>query len=177
MHKIIFLFIAVVLIGITTITQAQERFRKNTVYGEFLGSGGLLSLNYDRRFGDDPTGFGLRTGVGYFQWSSERYVTIPIMANWLFGANGKYLEVGAGMSLAYVETFQHNPNMETSLEDFVPSSRFGLWQTPLFNIVYRRQPIAGGFNFRTGLAPIVSLGSRSGIQVFPWPYLSFGLTF
>lgn len=177
MKKIVFLLSALFLLGISTSTQAQDGFKKNTVFGELAGSGGLFSLNYDRRLGDAPTGFGMRTGVGYFQWSSDRFVTIPIIANWLIGSNGKYLELGAGLSLAYAETFEHNPNMAVSMEDFEPSSRFGLWQTPLLNIGYRRQPVDGGFNFRAGLSPYVGIGGRSGIQIIPWPYLSFGLTF
>lgn len=177
MKKIVLFLSALIIFGISTNTQAQDSFKRNTVYGELAGSGGFFSLNYDRRFGDAPTGFGMRTGVGYFQYSSERTVTIPIMANWLIGANGKYLELGAGMSLGYHEIFEHNPNMAVSMEDFEPSSRFGLWQTPLLNVGYRRQPIDGGFNFRAGLAPIASLGGRSGLQLIPWPYLSFGITF
>ncbi|WP_194975302.1 hypothetical protein [Aquiflexum lacus] len=177
MNKTVLSLIALMLLGNISCTQAQDGFKRNTVFGELAGPGGLFSLNYDLRFGDIPTGFGMRTGVGYFQWSSDRMVTIPLMVNWLLGANGKYLELGAGLSLAYSETFKYNPNMHSGIEDFRPSSRFGLWQTPLLNVGYRRQPIDGGFNFRAGLSPFVSLGGRMGLQVIPWPYLSFGLTF
>ncbi|EOZ95515.1 hypothetical protein A33Q_2877 [Indibacter alkaliphilus LW1] len=177
MKKIVLLCSVLVLLGISYEIQAQEIFRKNTLFAEGLGSGGLMSLNFDRRFSDNPQGFGIRAGLGYFQWSSDRFLSIPLLANWLVGNNGKYLEVGAGLSLAYVETFQHNPNMEVSLEEFEPSSRFGLMQAPLLNIGYRRQPIDGGFNFRVGLSPYVGLGGRSGISVIPWPYMSFGLSF
>jgi hypothetical protein len=45
---------------------SQLDFKRNTIYGELLGASGLASLNFDYRLGNNPAGFGIRTGVGFF---------------------------------------------------------------------------------------------------------------
>jgi hypothetical protein len=81
----------------STALLAQNDFRKNDVYFEFLGNGLYASLNYERQLTSKP-GFGLRTGVGYFSGNQEFRVSIPIGINYLFAFknNKSFLDAGLG---------------------------------------------------------------------------------
>jgi hypothetical protein len=151
---------------------AQDSFKRNTVYGEFLGAGGLVSVNFDHRLGEKPDGFGFRTGIGYFQWNNSAMVTFPVFANYLLGNNGKYLDLGIGAQLGYEWMVDENHPSVDQISD--PRFRVG---TPIFNIGYRYQPVNGGFNFRIGFSPYMNIYRGRFPDLFWMPHLSMGYTF
>lgn len=67
----IFVLSILTAIFILNTSYAQDAFKRKTVYAELLGAGGLASINFDYRLGKNPEGFGLRTGIGYFQWNNS----------------------------------------------------------------------------------------------------------
>lgn len=170
MKAFVLLCISAFLIGNPVL--AQESFNRNTVYGEFLGAGGLVSLNFDRRLGKNPDGFGFRTGIGYLQWNNTAMVTFPVMANYLIGKNGKYFDLGIGARLGYEWMVDENhPSVDEVSE---AGFRVG---TPILNLGYRYQPIEGGFNFRAGFSPYMNIYKNAFPDLFWMPHLSLGYTF
>lgn len=168
--KYLFLFFLILFLAIHG-SFCQESFKRNTVYAELLGAGGLASVNFDYRLGKNPEGFGLRTGIGYFQWNNSSTVTLPIIANYLLGKNGKYLDLGIGARLGYETMVDKEPNSPDQI--FEEGFRIG---APILNIGYRYQPIEGGFNFRIGFSPYINFSQ--GMPDFFWmPHLSLGYTF
>jgi hypothetical protein len=126
------------------------------VFLEVFGRGGILSFNYDRRFGKKPTGLGFTVGAGYVDDGEFGVLSIPISVNYLMGNRGKYFEAGAGVSV-----FSSESNLFDTDQSVLGHLIFG----------YRRQPISGGFNFRAGVNVFV------GDIVTPYPYVSFGYGF
>ena len=126
---------------------AQEAAPKNAFFAELGGNGLLFSVNYDYRVGDK---FGLRGGIGFvggnensrgsgFSYSNS-ILTIPLGLNLLLGKNGKYFEVGAGITLV-------NEKVTFVERKYSPI-------TGTLNFAYRYQPLGGGFMFKAGLSPI-----------------------
>ena len=127
--------------------EAVEAASKNAFFAELLGNGIFFSVNYDYRLGNK---FGLRGGIG-FVGKNERFggsgfsysntaLTIPLGANLLLGKNGKYFEVGAGIT--YVKG-----NEGVISEEYSPI-------TGTLNFSYRYQPLGGGVMFKIGISPI-----------------------
>jgi len=98
MKKKIFLFAVIILMvfGVKNETLAQGK----AFYVEVLGNGLLFSANYDMRFSSANDGLGGRIGVGYIGGNGASVVTVPVMLNYLLGKNGKYFEVGGGVTYA-----------------------------------------------------------------------------
>ncbi|MCO6464628.1 MAG: hypothetical protein J5I52_10830 [Saprospiraceae bacterium] len=135
---------------------ADEPMSKNAVYGELLGNGLIFSFNYDRRLINNV---GARVGLGFVGSASDGgVVTVPVMGNILLGKNGRYFEIGAGI------TYLSGTGDFFDLED-EPSSVLGT-----FSLMYRRQPADGGFMWKIGLTPMLAKGF-----FFPyWGGLSLG---
>jgi hypothetical protein len=91
---------AVLLAGLAVPVQAQQYFiRTNTVYAEALGSGGMVSANFEKLVADD---IAVRIGVGgTFQWYASSFV-VPATVSYLIGEQNNFLEVGAGMSIFFL---------------------------------------------------------------------------
>ncbi len=81
---------------------AQEAIH-NSTYFEFLGNGGLYSLNYERFLGEQNT---LRVGFSYINFSETflncKITTIPILLNQLFFSKRNQLELGAGVVFMHI---------------------------------------------------------------------------
>jgi hypothetical protein len=168
--KQLFLFLIITSIAFNE-SFGQEVFKRNTVYAELLGAGGLASFNFDYRLGKNPEGFGLRTGIGYFQWNNSSMVTFPVIGNYLLGNNGKYFDIGIGLRFGYENMVNDQPVNPDQI--FEEGFRIA---APILNIGYRYQPIEGGFNFRIGFSPFLNFSQ--GMPDFFWmPHLSFGYTF
>jgi hypothetical protein len=150
---------------------SQVDFKRNTIYGELLGAGGLASLNFDYRLGKNPAGFGIRAGVGFFQWNNSASLSFPLMGNYLIGKNGNYFELGLGTSIGYEYILDSSSQIQHTSEE-----GFRL-RAPIFNLGYRRQVLAGGLNFRIGLSPQVSFYHFGGAAINWFPNLSLGHTF
>lgn len=139
-----------------TIGTAQ---RGQAVFAELGGNGLVFSFNYDTRFNNTPDGLGARLGLGFIGSGDAGAVLIPAQVNWLLGKNGRYFELGAGLTVvtgtgrAFDEDFSN----------VVGTMTFG----------YRRQPVDGGFMWKIAITPVIAEG------IF-WPYfagLGLGYTF
>ena len=157
MQKMKFSFISTVLTFVMVVSlsfeiSAQSRSRssststftgtKNAFFAEVLGNGLLFSVNYDLRL---VNSFGARIGVGYVG-STEGdggILTVPVMGNFLLGKNGRYFEVGAGIS--YISGTGEFFDNESSI-------------LGTMSFMYRRQPEDGGFMWKIGLTPFIAEG-------------------
>jgi hypothetical protein len=76
---------------------AQPYFvRTNTVYAEALGSGGMISANFEKLVSDEVA---VRIGVGgTFAWFAESLV-VPATVSYLVGGRNSFLELGTGVSM------------------------------------------------------------------------------
>lgn len=151
--------LAVLLIGLQSV-QAQEATpapgRNKAVYVEGLGSGVLLSANYDFRFKPTQDGLGLRVGVGGGAFADQNsdarvgLVTVPLMVNYLVGKRRVAFEMGAGLTPIYINA--SGTNQATG--DFLSGNGFGAFGS--LNLGLRLQPIRNGAVFRLNWAPTVS---------------------
>ncbi len=136
-------------------TLEQSNLRASNIFVELGGSSIIFSINGDMRFEKKLNGLGARIGIGYVSSGGESVLTVPVLMNYLLGKNGKYFEIGAGAVFSNTGLFGPDNSIYGTL-----------------NFGYRRQPLYGGFLFRTGLAPVFD--SKNFI---PLPYLSFGYAF
>lgn len=141
MKKIYFIFAFVILITCNLKSQGFDG-PKNAVYAELLGNGLIMSFNYDVRLAGKMGG---RLGVGYVGGNDASVLTVPVMANYLLGKNGKYFEIGAGITYISGST--------NFGEDITGSTTIGT-----FSLMYRSQPVDGGFMWKIGLTPILAEG-------------------
>lgn len=149
----------------TTTLLAQEGFRKNDVYGEFMGNGIWASLNWERQLGDKP-GLGLRAGVGSFSGDEVFRVSIPIGINYLFTLtpNKSFLDAGAGA------TWSGAAGLKTARQDAAAGARDyseHIWSF-VPSVGYRRHT-RGHFMWRTSFTPIFNK-----YRSLPWIGLSVG---
>jgi hypothetical protein len=164
-------------IAITATTFAQQR--NKAIYVEGLGSGILLSANYDFRFKPQQDGLGMRIGIGGGNFSgtstvngsttpaSAGVVTFPVLVNYLAGTGRFVFEGGAGLTPVYVTTSRVN----STASDLITDSGFGV--TGTLNLGFRAQPIRNGVVFRLNWAPVFN---SSGF--FPaWAGISLGYGF
>ena len=133
------------------------------VYFQFGGSGPLLSVNYDRRFGKKVNGAGFTAGIGFFKVEHVNIFSIPVSLNYLFGKRSSFLEVAAGTTFVTATNFDfYDENERSTGSAFIHHVNLG----------YRYQPYAGGFFFRGGISPLFAQ------QVFFTSYyLGFGHNF
>jgi hypothetical protein len=156
---------------------AQERnyetMKKNTVFAEALGNGGLYSLNYERLLDDD---WSLRVGLSYLGFSgsdglgtsvSVGVITVPITSSYLInlGGSSSYIELGGGV-VPFIATAT-----ATGVSGFGGATGTTVAGTLIAG--YRLQPAAGGFNFRAGFTPLYVIGGNFVV----WGGLGLGFTF
>ena len=158
------LFLVIMLICFVQEIKAQEiGTRRQTVYAEFLGNGGFLTVNYDTRLNVDRNdGLGVRVGIGfgsffflnpYTNWvnaikSGTQYISVPLQLNYIVGKKRSGLEAGVGITQEF--TFNQKGN----------DPRVQL--TGLLNLGYRLQPRDRGFSFRILASPGIYQG-----KIFP----------
>jgi len=142
------------------------------IYGDAGGPGGILSINYDRRFTGEK-GLGFRAGIGAclltttspdFIEETKLHPTFPLELNYLAGKAGHYAEFGAGM------TFLGNMNNTVSEKGEVTITPDLIWHVSLG---YRYQPLTRGLTTRVFLSPMVTAYS----SIFFYGGVSFGLRF
>jgi hypothetical protein len=152
------------------ITLSNNKYQK-VAFVEFLGAGGLYSINYDMRtargkrnewgfrigfekivakFNDTLGGANVKTRISF--------TAVPLVLNYLFGNRKGFLELGVGAtyfkfdgestSIASVERYKE----ETFRESF--GSIIGS-----FNIGYRHVPYKNGFMYRAALTPLLIEGT------------------
>jgi hypothetical protein len=133
--------------------------RNQAVYVEGLGSGILLSVNYDMRFRRGvQDGLGMRVGVGGAslsgtdgtgQTASIGIVTVPLMVNYLVGKRRSAFEVGAGLTPGYASA------RVTSSGTYQSAEGFGVF-AGFLNVGYRLQPLRNGVVFRINWSPAIN---------------------
>jgi hypothetical protein len=148
MEKTKFLVVAVIwLISISEGKSQDIQLSKNTLYIELLGSGGLYSFNYERHFSPNISG---RIGFSTFAISGmlesetatkTRITVFPVLITYLSGKGKSHFEIAGGMLLG----------LETE-----PNASYAIIDLTAF-LGYRYQPPGGGFIFRIGLTPFLSL--------------------
>jgi hypothetical protein len=81
----------------------------NSVYFEFLGNGGIYSLNYERYFNEQNT---LRVGFSYLDLSETilncKTTTVPILLNQFFFSKRNQLELSAGVVFMHIPSGDFN---------------------------------------------------------------------
>jgi hypothetical protein len=95
---------------------AQSAFKRNSLYIEIAGNGGVLSLNYERQLSSAP-GWGIFIGAG----PGDSKPTIPLGVRYLFPLKStkSFIEAGAGVTLAS-KSFWDAPFGENSPTPFKP---------------------------------------------------------
>jgi hypothetical protein len=135
------------------------------VFAELFGRSIDFSLNYDRRFSNRVDGWGFSVGLGDVSddnIDSRNYFSIPVSVNYLVGKNGKYLEVGGGLTY-----------FNANITDGAGANGEGNSVVGTFTVGYRNQPVKGGFMFRAGINPMIF--SNNFVPFLP--YVSFGYDF
>lgn len=123
---------------------------RNAAYIELLGSGGLYSLNVERRVRD------VHIRVGFASWSFDDsfgagetdMVTVPFTLSHVRGRDNHHLESGGGFTLGH-RTFTSAFGEPTTSSGFVTLT--GL-------VGYRYQKPGPGFIFRALFTPLLGLG-------------------
>lgn len=152
------LALAVGMLGYRSLAQeaVPPTGRNKAVYVEGLGSGVLLSANYDFRFKPTQDGLGMRIGLGGGTFSDQNsnaragLVTLPVQVNYLVGKRRAAFEMGAGVTPIYVNA--SGTNQATG--DFISGNGFGAFGS--LNLGLRLQPIRNGVVFRLNWVPTVS---------------------
>jgi len=114
------------------------------------------------RFKNEPTGLGGRLGIGDIGGTDASVITVPVMVNYLLGKEGKYFEIGGGIT--YITG---SVDVGSFGDDSSGSTVAGT-----FSFMYRKQPIDGGFMWKVGFTPILAEGSF----VPWWPGIAIGYT-
>ena len=132
-----------------TVDTMPPKHRGNKIlFAEIGGPGIAISINYDARFkSGQKDGFGYRVGVGYFAAGNNTVFTIPVQVNYLYGKDGKYLELGIGTT--FINSRGDNYSSPTWEFDTVT----GLAATAVIGVRYEPNK---ALNFRLGYVPIVS---------------------
>lgn len=154
-----------ILLSLTSV--AQKTIKKDgsingkNVYGE-LGGPGIISVNYDQRFGSKQKGLGFRVGLGGLGVGKTGFLTFPVGLNYLAGQDDHYFEVGAGASA--IALFEDTD----AIFDNDQSTIFGF-----LNLGYRYQPTKKGLTGRIFVSPLITADGF-------WPFyggISLGFRF
>ena len=109
MHTLRFSFLVLIAAVFASSTKAQDNpavsAHHPNIFLEFGGNGGILSLNYDRRFSEGNNGFGARVGAGLAAVPAGHdgfgfTVSVPLAVNYLLGKGPHQLEAGAGITIS-----------------------------------------------------------------------------
>jgi len=168
MKKYLLLSLLLLFSSVLLSVKAQEigpELKRNTIFIELLGNGGIYSLNYDRiLLSKEKWKLAGRAGVSYFNFSDDfntQYYAIPLEVSYLVGKGNHFLETGLGITPLYkigerIEEF--NIEQET------------LFITSTARIGYRYQRKDGGFFFKAGWTPQYTKAYRFGESFLPKRY-------
>lgn len=129
--------LAGLITGLPVLSGAQgvEREGKTTanasqVYLEVGGAGIIYSVNYDGRFSKYENGLGMRVGIGGASVDGDGYFAVPVQVNYLAGAKGQYLEVGAGFTYVSASFTDFFDNTTSSGSTVAGNLALGFRKTP-----------------------------------------------
>lgn len=165
MHKKLF---PILLLIVSVSAFSQATFKKNDVYGEFMGNGIFASLNYERQLTNKP-GLGVRAGLGYFSGDEKFRLSVPLGINYLFAlvTNKSFLDAGIGA------TWSGSAGLMTPKQEAAVGGRDyseHIWSL-VPNIGFRRHT-RNDFMWRANFTPIFNK-----YRTMPWIGISFGKRF
>ena len=147
--QFIILILASLLLSLATFAQ-QVSIKKNSIYAELLGNGGIYSINYDRVFQlNRCIKFTPRIGFA----TIKDVVVIPLEANILLSrsyTSKNFFEAGVGLTIfkptdkfseKFITINGYNHNFEHKSSNIPFIARVG----------FRHQKPTGGFMYRAGL--------------------------
>ena len=138
--------------------------KKHAIYGEFLGSGLIYSINYDQRFTEDIKGWGFSVGFEYIPTEKVNngvdFISIPFKANYIIGNQPHYLEVSAGGIYVGGDAY--------FLGDYSFERGFGFNSS----LMYRLQ-LESGFLFKIGVSYVFTKAFNAPV----FPGLALGYAF
>lgn len=135
--------LVILLLATAMQVQAQNKFKKHSIYAEVLGNGIILSANYELQLSNKP-GFGIHAGIGL----AGVMPAIPLGMTYLvkIGKQKSFIETGIGITFAEKDLWDDNKTQLPSNPyqvAFIPSlgyrhhSPYGLmWKliySPFFN--------------------------------------------
>lgn len=139
---------------------------RQAIFLEALGSGGIFSINYDRRLEYGNGGIGARIGIGLgtgYEINADDYnrrVSVPLMINYILGRRRSGLETGIGIIPEY------------ALNKPIDEKRMNAWGN--LNVGYRFQSIRKGLMVRAIWSPLLSF---DGSLDPSWAGVSVGYSF
>lgn len=157
------------LIGMSlnvALAQTSDHFkRKNAVYLELLGAGGLYSLNLDRiLIANKINKYGIRAGFAAYGDN----LTVRK------GSAGMYMLTGAGNHHAEIGVNAAIGNRRNPVEmESVRENKFHL----VPSVGYRYQKPEGGLFLRATFLTFISISGESPKRLFPWLGVSIGTSF
>ncbi|HOX25592.1 MAG TPA: hypothetical protein PLL30_11525 [Candidatus Krumholzibacteria bacterium] len=97
MRRAIAVFTFLLLSALVAAPAAGQQYfiRTSTLYVEAVGSGGMVSLNFEKLVADHV---GVRIGVGGTFWWFAESLVVPATVSYLVGTKNNFVEIGAGMS-------------------------------------------------------------------------------
>lgn len=124
----------------------DAKYSKNSLFIEFLGNGGLYSINYER---DLTSNLLCRLGIG--NWSSSLYgsetsvTSIPFLVSYITGNKRSHFELGGGFLAGRFTDYSGSASI-LDITGFLG---------------YRYQTTGKGFLFRIGLTPFLTLDNKA----------------
>jgi hypothetical protein len=133
-------------IAISLHSEAQNSFKRNTLYGEIGGNGLALSVNYERQIQNKP-GLGWHVGVGL----GEEKPCIPLGVKYLIGLGGQksFIETGLGITLAEQDVLDEKYFFNTTSDN-----PYGVAFVP--TIGYRHHHKKYGLMWKVNYSPVFS---------------------
>lgn len=151
--RIIFLGIVLIVLCFGQV-KSQDFIPYRSVYVELGGAGLPYSFNYDFRFDKkDIHSWGMRVGAGgYAFFEGDKFFSLPVLVNKLYGPGPGYFEMGAGLTL--VAFSSSKPNSRSDFTQFVLPFEGSPNMMGVMSFGYKHLPKQGGFTWRTNLNPV-----------------------
>lgn len=151
--------------------------KKNTVYLELGGQGGIYSVGYDHINSIKPKRKNsLSVGLSYFRTEGNdekmTIIALPLSQNVIYK---NHVELGCGVTTAFIAEY------DTYYTHYGQSNYTDVYTlfflTPKIGLRYQKDN--GGFFFRAALTPLINLLPANEFyrRVYPWAGISFGSTF
>lgn len=168
MRRTILLAFGALTFAATAPRLAAQASTRNATYVELLGSGGVFSLNFERRVGavHMRAGVGSWTAADLFGAGETSIVTVPVTLSRVRGSGRHHLEAGGGLTLGHRKF--------TSAFDGGTTGSGFLTLTGL--VGYRYQKPGSGFLFRAMFTPLYGLGDEEAAYPDRGFFPSFGLS-
>jgi hypothetical protein len=132
----------------TVVVPPAKHTGNKILFAEIGGAGIAISVNYDMRFKKgQKDGLGFRAGIGYFAAGNNTVFTVPLQVNYLYGSDGKYLELGLGGTFVN----SRGDNYSSPVWEF--DTVTGMAATATIGVRYEPNK---ALNFRLGYVPIYS---------------------